>query len=357
MDGIDNDGDTLTDWPNDPGCENYSDTSEYGRTECDDGVDNDGDTFVDTADQGCSDVYDLSEHGANECDDGIDNDADTLIDWPADTGCSDLGGNSEYPGGECNDGIDNDGDTLIDWPADLGCDSIGDSSERLGTACDDGVDNDRNSLTDWPDDPGCTDIYDNSEGPCVLYLECPSEFYETAAINCPIIYSGCTGSLSLSSSNTCTGATVSDNGDGTGSYNAPAQGEAAGPGACLAAVELAADSLSASDTVSILENNTSPTGWVNHDDIYLMPGQGCYLLKGGGADTDLPNLNPGDPGYLTCEFIVGGIYTVDAGTGAGSVDCWFEFTAPSEYGWATVDINLCDGAGACFYAYGFDVLF
>ncbi|PIS05119.1 MAG: hypothetical protein COT81_02740, partial [Candidatus Buchananbacteria bacterium CG10_big_fil_rev_8_21_14_0_10_42_9] len=69
-DGVDNDGDGLVDYPNDPGCVSASDDDEMnaveppigGVTQCSDGIDNDGDGFIDyPADSGCRDIYDKSE--------------------------------------------------------------------------------------------------------------------------------------------------------------------------------------------------------------------------------------------------------------------------------------------------------
>lgn len=62
-DGIDNDGDTFIDYPNDPGCDSYSDADET----------------------------DPLPH----CGDGLDNDADGLIDYPNDPGCSSSADTSE----------------------------------------------------------------------------------------------------------------------------------------------------------------------------------------------------------------------------------------------------------------------
>ena len=55
-DGIDNDGDGLVDYPNDPGCRSPNDLTEFGGlTRCDDGIDNDGDGVIDfPADVQCS---------------------------------------------------------------------------------------------------------------------------------------------------------------------------------------------------------------------------------------------------------------------------------------------------------------
>jgi hypothetical protein len=47
-DGLDDDGDGLTDYPNDPGCTDASDSSERGAVfECDNGIDDDDDGFLD----------------------------------------------------------------------------------------------------------------------------------------------------------------------------------------------------------------------------------------------------------------------------------------------------------------------
>ena len=82
------------------------------RPECSDEVDNDGDGLVDFPDEpGCKSPDDLSE--AADCADGIDNDGDGLVDYGADPGCRNRRDwASENP--ECNDGVDNDGDGLID---------------------------------------------------------------------------------------------------------------------------------------------------------------------------------------------------------------------------------------------------
>jgi hypothetical protein len=86
-DGIDNDGDTLTDHPADPGCADPADTTETSALlPCDDGVDNDADALVDyragNGDPGCGADTSLAENP--ECDDGLDNDGDGGIDWDGD---------------------------------------------------------------------------------------------------------------------------------------------------------------------------------------------------------------------------------------------------------------------------------
>lgn len=62
-DSIDNDGDSYTDWPSDPGCVNKNDNNELNpNVQCDDGVDNDGDGQVDYPnDGGCSSPTDNDE--------------------------------------------------------------------------------------------------------------------------------------------------------------------------------------------------------------------------------------------------------------------------------------------------------
>jgi len=64
-DGIDNDCDGLTDWPDDPGCSGPDDDDEHGDLECDDGIDNDHDGRADfhigtrcgPGDSKCKSVY------------------------------------------------------------------------------------------------------------------------------------------------------------------------------------------------------------------------------------------------------------------------------------------------------------
>lgn len=104
-DGIDNDGDGLTDFPADPGCQDATDTGEFNpppAAACSDTVDNDGDGLIDfPADPGCTDANDTSEANSApvaQCDDGIDNDGDGLVD-NADPGCSSASDNDETNSG------------------------------------------------------------------------------------------------------------------------------------------------------------------------------------------------------------------------------------------------------------------
>jgi len=59
-DGVDNDRDGLTDFPDDPGCDSATDDSEKSTAhECDDGIDNDGDGLIDyrAVDFGAAGLY------------------------------------------------------------------------------------------------------------------------------------------------------------------------------------------------------------------------------------------------------------------------------------------------------------
>lgn len=100
-DGLDNDGDGHTGYPDDPGCAGLNSIIE--KPECDDGLDNDSDGFNDYPDDpGCPVQFGHFEESA--CDDGIDNDGDDLTDWDGggggdpDPNCSgNPYGNSEAP--------------------------------------------------------------------------------------------------------------------------------------------------------------------------------------------------------------------------------------------------------------------
>lgn len=118
---------------------------------CDDGVDNDGDGLTDYLDDpGCVDAGDDSEKddtGTFACDDGVDNDGDTLIDYPNDPGCYHAA--SELEEYACQDGVDNDGDGKIDF--DGGLSALGYVATDL--------------------DPGCTYAWQVNEAPCGLGVE------------------------------------------------------------------------------------------------------------------------------------------------------------------------------------------
>ena len=132
-DGVDNDGDGLVDFPDDPDCLSGADISEDHVPLCADGIDNDGDGFTDFgSDPGCRSLLDDDESGGAECADGIDNDGDGLLDFPDDPGCTSADDVSEVDVPACADGLDNDGDGLIDYPADPDCRSTTDGDETFG---------------------------------------------------------------------------------------------------------------------------------------------------------------------------------------------------------------------------------
>ncbi len=90
-DGVDGDGDGLVDFPADPGCTAFDDTSEKdSMLRCDDGIDDDGDGKIGVADLGCRNPFWPTE--SPQCSDGINNDpgADAGIDF--DGGASQNGG-------------------------------------------------------------------------------------------------------------------------------------------------------------------------------------------------------------------------------------------------------------------------
>ncbi len=166
-DGIDNDFDGRTDFPNDPGCSGPDDTNEGDDPACSDRRDNDFDGLIDfPADPGCVNAQDNDELNAPpaQCQDGRDNDNDGLIDFPNDPGCTSPTDNDEFnaPLPACRDGIDNDGDGRIDLN-DPGCSGPDDTNEGDDPQCSDRRDNDNDGLIDFPNDPGCTSPTDNDE--------------------------------------------------------------------------------------------------------------------------------------------------------------------------------------------------
>jgi hypothetical protein len=89
-----------------------------GPLPCSDGLDNDGDGLTDFgADPGCDAAGDFSETGTAPCDDGADNDGDGLIDYPSDPVCTSLDAPKESS--QCQDGIDNDFDGEVDYDGGL----------------------------------------------------------------------------------------------------------------------------------------------------------------------------------------------------------------------------------------------
>jgi large repetitive protein len=110
-----------------------------GNPQCSDGIDNDGDGLVDFPDDpGCTSPDDDSEDSppSPQCSDGRDNDGDGLIDFPNDPGCFSPEADDETddcPSGpncpQCGNQIDDDNNGLIDYPADPGCMSAADPLE------------------------------------------------------------------------------------------------------------------------------------------------------------------------------------------------------------------------------------
>jgi hypothetical protein len=106
-DGMDNDGDTQTDYPFDPGCTAPSDGDE-----------------TDPA-------------GPPACSDRADNDADAITDFPLEPGCESAADDDEVdpdPLPECSDGLDNDSDGDTDYPDDETCQSAGGWTETTETS-------------------------------------------------------------------------------------------------------------------------------------------------------------------------------------------------------------------------------
>lgn len=156
--GLDDDGDGLLDFPDDPQCVSATDLSEVD--DCSDGIDNDGDGEIDHPDDpGCRAPDDGTERP--DCSNGIDDDDDGLLDFPDDPGCPTADAPLEDPA--CDDGVDNDGNGHIDHPADPGCTTRADRSE--GPDCSDGLDNDGDGDLDFPADADCSDPQDEAEAP------------------------------------------------------------------------------------------------------------------------------------------------------------------------------------------------
>ncbi len=171
-DGIDNDGDGLSD-KGDPGCwanpqdpnsfDPYLDNEAAATSQCQDGVDNDKDGLADLKDPGCSSPQDNYEgDGTSQCQNGFDDDRDGLTDL-VDPGCSNPQDNNEGDGtSQCQNGIDDDRDGLTDL-VDPGCSNPQDNNESDGTSqCQNGIDDDRDGLTDLVD-PGCSSPQDTNE--------------------------------------------------------------------------------------------------------------------------------------------------------------------------------------------------
>jgi hypothetical protein len=173
--GIDDDRDGRTDFPNEPGCLTLDDDDEIDPVplpECSDGQDNDGSGFIDYPnDPWCDHAADPDEQRPPACSDREDNDFDGRIDL-ADPGCmGNPNGNNEFSIEHCRDGQDNDADGVIDYPNDPGCTGQLDEDETNPVPppqCADGIDNDNDGLTDYPNDAvSCLFAADDTEDdPC-----------------------------------------------------------------------------------------------------------------------------------------------------------------------------------------------
>jgi formylglycine-generating enzyme required for sulfatase activity len=107
--------------------------------ECEDGVDNDGDSLTDCDDDDCAEEAACGDgiegNDAGECEDGVDNDGDSLTDCDDDD-CADFDGCDDDEGDEpdeCSDGEDNDSDGLTDCE-DEGCAGSPDCDDDDGLA-------------------------------------------------------------------------------------------------------------------------------------------------------------------------------------------------------------------------------
>ncbi|MBL0213704.1 MAG: hypothetical protein IPQ07_07465 [Myxococcales bacterium] len=132
-------------------CGGGSNSDDQPKVQCDDGIDNDGDGMIDfPEDPGCISASDETEDSSPSpaCSDGRDNDNDNLIDYPADPGCFAPQQDDEKddcPNGpncpECGNGKDDDMNGSTDYPNDSGCTSASDSTELINNpvACGAGL--------------------------------------------------------------------------------------------------------------------------------------------------------------------------------------------------------------------------
>jgi len=114
---------------------------DFASTPCSDGLDNDGDGNTDFPDDlGCTSLLDDTEDSPTspQCNDGRDNDGDGKADFPDDPGCFARAGDSEEddcPDGpfcpQCGNGQDDDMNGATDYPEDQGCESAADTTEFI----------------------------------------------------------------------------------------------------------------------------------------------------------------------------------------------------------------------------------
>jgi hypothetical protein len=182
--GLDDDADGSTDFPDDPGCSAADDDDEADPPavgQCENGLDDDDDGNVDAADTDCTSSADPTEQGGAsgaECGNGLDDDADGVVDFPDDPGCRAAGDAEELdpvPAPACDNTEDDDADGHTDYPTDPGCAGRGDADEAdpvVAPACSNGLDDDASGQADYPADPGCDSAGDPMEvGPCGADVE------------------------------------------------------------------------------------------------------------------------------------------------------------------------------------------
>jgi len=123
-----------------------------------------------------------------------------------------------------------------------------------------------------------------------------------------------------------------------------APGEADGPGNCIAAVELTENtSIKAQDIVTINEVNQAPYWTTEPADVAIRVNDIYNQTNGVAADDDLPNVNPGDPGYLTCGTASNSCSFLVSVTGFGAATCNMSFTAGPSPETCAVQVEVSDG--------------
>lgn len=186
-DGIDNDHDGLTDFPNDPQCQSPTDNNEVEPLPaCTDGMDNDSDGWIDYPD----------DPGCSAADDGDESNGPVLTSLP-----SNLAISSDWGTGYCADvtvrnnkqatvlwrtGFEAAGSISNIWNANYtqtgkqvtasgdewnkelapgGTANFGFCADRspAPAVCSDQLDNDGDGLADYPNDPGCSSAEDGDE--------------------------------------------------------------------------------------------------------------------------------------------------------------------------------------------------
>jgi len=252
-DGGDNDSDTFIDYPQDPGCDNYTDDNETDppaacNTDLDCGTPF-TDTYCDVLDDHVTNITTPTCMHPGNVNSYCFNFSNVTTDNCTNI-CDDVEG-CDYT--ECSDTTDNDNDTFIDFPNDPGCDNYTDDNETNGnitcytdldcgtpftdtycdnltfvsnvtvphclnpgtfssscknysvtvndtcnficddligcdyTECSDGTDNDNDTFVDYPNDPGCDNYIDDNETDenitCTTDLDCGTPFNDTYCDN------------------------------------------------------------------------------------------------------------------------------------------------------------------------------